>query len=266
MDVAALVKLALDVEGLRAEPGEAPRVDQAPTKVSEIDLNAVEEAVSIRERVGGSVTAFSVLNWGPLSRRMREAREAAKRVLAMGADRFVLVADEAAVGADTGFTAAALAAALRARGPFDLVLAGEGTEDSFGGLVPGRLAQELGWPYVPYADGVEVGGGGSVRVRRAVGDFEEVVEVDLPAVISVTQEINKPRIPTLMQILQAGKKPLEVLSLSDLGLPGPGAGRGVRVSSVVSPRVERRGVVIEAESPREAAERLVEELRRAGVI
>ena len=258
MDLAVLIKQSIDVQELMVDP-ETDRLylDDAPTKPGEIDLNAVEEAVRIKEKTGGKATLIMLSTWGSSGKRKREAREAIKRSLAMGIDRAILLFGADGTKVDTYVTAKAIAEKVKEIG-VSLVLAGEGSEDNFTGLLPARLAAELGWPYVAYATAIEVEGD-SLIVTRSLEDYEERVRVKLPAVVSVTQEINKPRIPKLMDIVRAGKKPVEEVEFSPKYEPK------LTISSIRVPKVERKKIILEGDLD-ESLDKLIQALREEGIL
>ncbi|HYB06553.1 MAG TPA: electron transfer flavoprotein subunit beta/FixA family protein, partial [Nitrososphaerales archaeon] len=202
MKVAVCVKHAVDEAELKVDSSGSPLFAGAASKMSTFDKNAVEEALRLKAAHSGEVVIVTV-GTGDAKKSMKEA-------LAMGADRGVLVnADPLKM--DPARTAELLAAALRKAGPFDVVLCSEGSSDMYSGLVPPMVGEMLGLPYVGYAKKVEVGGQ-TAKVERALEDSVEVVEAPVPFVASVVSEINEPRYPTLIQIMQASKKPLEELS------------------------------------------------------
>ena len=170
-----------------------------PPVTNPVDRHAVEEALRIREALGGSVT---VLTMGP-----PQARTCLEDALAMGADRGVLLCDTVFAGADTLATAAVLAAGIRSAGDFDLVLCGNESVDGATGQVPSQLAEALGWPRVTHARKIGFADGGRVALveREIEGGFLRV-EARLPAVIAVVKRINRFRLPTIFGILEAGKK------------------------------------------------------------
>ncbi len=262
LNIAVLVKASLDPNMLRAGPDGRVAADEMPLAMSEYDKNAVEAAVQLKERHGGRVVVLSALTWGPPARRRREAEQVLREALAMGADEAHLVVDEALVPGDPAVTSQALAALARKLGGFDLYLAGEASMDMISSQVGARVAEILGVPFVGFARSLEVSG----RTLRATRDLEErleTVEVELPAVVSVTGEINKPRIPTLLQIRRAFAKPLQVYSLADLGVK---AERRVHVEDVRVITVRRKNVIIEGESLEEVADKLIDALISEGVI
>jgi len=256
MDIAVLIKQSLDVQELRVDQDTGKvYIEEAPTKAGDIELNATEEAVRLKEKLGGKAIAIMLSTWGTSGKRLREAKEALTRVLAMGLDGAVLMVGEGAEDADTFVIAKALAEEIR--GKYELVLAAEGSEDNFSGLLPARVAAELGWPYVAYAIAVDVEGEQAL-VTRSLEDYEEVVRVRLPAVISVTQEINKPRVPKLMEIVRAKKKPLDQKEFSR-------EEPKLRVKELKIPKVERKNVLIEGDA-KEAAEKLLQALKEEGIL
>ncbi|MDK2383470.1 MAG: electron transfer flavoprotein subunit beta/FixA family protein [Candidatus Korarchaeota archaeon] len=257
MDIAVLVKQSLDVQELRVDQDTGKiYIEDAPTKAGDIELNATEEAVRLKEKLGGKAIAIMLSTWGSSGKRQKEAREALTRVLAMGLDGAVLIMGEGAEEGDTYVIAKVLAEEIREK--FRLVLAAEGSEDNFSGLLPARLAAELGWPDVAYATAIEVEGD-YVKVTRSLEDFEEVVKVKLPAVISVTQEINKPRVPKLVEIVKAKKKPMDQKDFS------PHVEPKLVIRELKVPKVERKQIVIEGDVE-EAAEKLIQALKEEGVL
>ncbi|MEM1923670.1 MAG: electron transfer flavoprotein subunit beta/FixA family protein [Pyrobaculum sp.] len=254
MKVAVLVKTSLDTAQLRIRDGVL--VEETPLKISDIDRNAVEEAVKLK----GQAYAVTVLKWGPLQRRVQEAENVLREVLAMGLDEAYLVADEKLINASHLATAKAIAAVVKRVGA-DLVLAGEATVDNFSSQIPARVAAELGWPVVTYVRELKIEQGKLVA-KRDLEDYIEVVEAPLPAVVSVTRELNQPRIPTLLAIRAAMKKPIHRLTLADLG---------VEVSPQISVAyrplaVQRKKIIIKDGTPEEKAEKLLQFLRQEGVI
>jgi electron transfer flavoprotein beta subunit len=261
MDVVVLVKLALDTGQLRVSEGKVD-VESTPLKVSDIDRNAVEEAVRVRERVGGLVHVVSILKYGPAQRRLQEAEGLLREVLAMGADDAYLVADEALISSDQLATAKVIASVIRRLGKYDLVIAGEATVDGYTGQVGPRVAAELGIPVVTYVRELRVEGG-RVVAKRDLEDAMQTVEAPLPALVTVTREINTPRIPTLLQIRAAMRKPISKLTLADLGLTLKPT---IKVESVMPMQVKRRGVVIREGTVDEKADRLVQALIQEGLL
>jgi len=261
MDVVVPVKLALDVAQLRVSENKVD-IEGTPMRISDIDRNALEEAVRIKERLGGKVRVISVLKYGPLQRRIQEAENLLREALAMGADEAYLVSDQGLLGTDQYYTAKAIAAVVRKLGGFDLIIMGEATIDGYTGQVGPRLGAELGVPVITYAREVKVEGG-MVIAKRDLEDSVQVVEAPLPAIVTVTREINVPRIPPLLQIRAAMKKPLSKLSLGDLGL---NVKPSYDVTSITAVQVKRKGVIIKDGSVEEKVDKLIQYLAQEGII
>jgi electron transfer flavoprotein beta subunit len=251
--IAVCVKHAVDETELKVDQAGNPQFAGAASKMSSFDKNAVEEALRVKAAHTGDVTVLTVGT--------QDAKKTMKEALAMGADRGILVnADPMSIS--TGRTAELLAAAVKKAGPFDLVLCSEGSSDIYSGLVPPMIGELLGLPYVGYARKVEVAGQ-SAKVERSLEDSVEVVEAPLPLVISVVSEINEPRYPTLIQIMQAGKKPMEELAPDSL-LPGSKPA-GPLLVGMKAQAMARKKVVFEG-PPEETAKKLVDALASEGVL
>ena len=253
MKIAVCVKHAIDEAELKVDAGGTPQFAGAASKMSTFDKNAVEEALRLKGTHSGDVTLLTVGT--------AEAKKTMKEALAMGADRGVLVAVDP-MSIDTGRTAELLAASAKKAGPFDLVLCSEGSSDIYSGLVPPMLGELLGLPYVGYAKKIEVTGQ-SAKVERSLEDSVEVVEASLPLVVSIVSEINEPRYPTLIQIMQAGKKPIEEVTPESI-LPGskPATPQFVGMKAQA---MARKKLVFEG-PPEETAKKLVDALASEGVI
>jgi electron transfer flavoprotein beta subunit len=179
----------------------------------------------------------------------------------MGADKGVhILADPGAL--DPSRTSELLAAAITKTGPFDLVICSEGSSDIYSGLVPPMVAERLGIPYIGYARKLEVAAR-TVKAERSLEESLESVESSLPSVVSVVSEINEPRYPTLIQIMQASKKPVEELTRQQLGVGDVQA--SVRIVSMTAQAMNRKRIVFEG-SPDEAASKLVDAFASEGVI
>src|SRR6201996_8053217 len=182
--------------------------------INELDEYAIEEGLKIAEAHGGEVT---VLSMGPA-----KAADSIRKALSMGADKAVHVLDDGLAGSDALATSAALAAALRQVG-FDLAVFGSESTDARTGVVPAMVAERLGVPQLTLASQVDIDGS-SVSIRRVTDDGYAVVTGALPAVVSVVEKINEPRYPTFKGIMAAKKKPVQVLTLADLGVDGDSVG------------------------------------------
>jgi electron transfer flavoprotein beta subunit len=225
LNIVVLVKQVPDTESERKLVPGTGTLDRvaADGLINELDEYAIEEGLRIVEAHGGEVTILSV---GP-----GKATESVRKALSMGADKAVHVLDDGIAGSDALATSAILAAALP-KTAFDLVIAGAESTDARTGVVPAMLAERLGVAQLTLASKVDVDGM-SVTVRRASDEGVDVVTGSLPAVISVLEKINEPRYPSFKGIMAAKKKPVQTLSLSDLGIAGDSVGLGGSVTEVI---------------------------------
>src|SRR5262245_52142334 len=176
--------------------------------MNHFDANAVEEALRLK---GESDTEVVAVSLGP-----QKALDSLRKALAMGADRALLISDDAAAGSDLVATSRLLAAALAKEEP-DLVLFGQQASDADGAVLWAAVAERLGRPVVSQAMELTVDGG-SLHVKRQTEHGYDTLEAPLPAVVAVSDAINEPRYPSLKGIMGAKKKPQDVLSVADLGL------------------------------------------------
>jgi electron transfer flavoprotein beta subunit len=182
--------------------------------INYLDEFAIEAGLQLAEAHGGEVT---ILSMGPA-----KAAESIRKALSMGADKAVHVTDDALAGSDALATSLALAEALKAVG-FELVIFGSESTDARTGMVPAMVAERLGVPQLTLASKVDISGT-DVTIRRLTDDGYQVVTGSLPAVVSVVEKANEPRYPTFKGIMAAKKKPVQTLSLADLGVDAGSVG------------------------------------------
>jgi len=216
VNIAVCVKQVPDTAVERTlKPGAGTLDRETPDGlINELDEYAIEEGLKIAEAHGGEVTIVSM---GP-----GKAAESIRKALSMGADKAVHVCDEALAGSDALVTSLVLAAALEQAG-FDLVILGSESTDARTGVLAAMLAERLGVPQLTLAAKVDISGS-EVTVRRVTDDGYQVVTGTLPAVVSVVEKINEPRYPSFKGIMAAKKKPVQVLTLADLGVDAGAAG------------------------------------------
>ncbi|MFF9808026.1 electron transfer flavoprotein subunit beta/FixA family protein [Streptomyces coeruleorubidus] len=226
MNIVVLVKPVPDTAAERALSGADHTLDResADLVLDEINERAAEEALTLKEAVGAEVTVVSM---GPDS-----AVDAIRKVLAMGADRAILICDDRLRGADVVTTAKVLAAAVRTVEDVDLVLAGNATTDGQASAVPAIVADLLGLPPLTHARELTVEAG-RVRVERETENGEATLDAPLPALVSVTEKINEPRYPSFKGIMAAKKKPVKTVDLDDLFPDAAEAGFRVTRTRVV---------------------------------
>jgi len=227
------------------------RLDRAAVEkaMSGYDEVAVEEALRIQEQHGGEVT---VLTMGP-----EDALDAVRKALAMGADKAVIITDDALTGSDAWSTARVLAAAVKRLSP-DLVVMGMQSDDAGTGVVHHALAEHAGLPALTQAQKIVIEGQ-TITVHRRREDGYAVLQASLPAVVSVIDIMNQPRYPSLKGIMAAKRKPVETLGIADLGIDPATVGLGgakTRVVGTQKPAGRTAGEVYEDKG--DAAQRIVE--------
>ena len=201
--------------------------------LSELDEYAVEQALQLKEKAaagdGGDEVEVTALCVGP-----EKAIDAVRKALQMGADKGIHVLDDAIAGSDYAATSLVLAKAVEkvaAETKVDLVLCGMASTDGAAGIIPAMLAERLSWPQVTMASVIEAQGD-QVRIKRDGDTATEVIGATMPLVLSVTDQSGEARYPSFKGIMAAKKKPLDVWSLSDLGVDAGDVGLSVAWSEV----------------------------------
>jgi electron transfer flavoprotein beta subunit len=257
VDIIVCVKTNPDLQMIRIKNRE-PVLEAVPYKVGDLEKNALEAAVQLRDAVGGKVIALTVAEAN------RKAKETLKEALAIGADEAYIVSDPALESPDQAAVARALAKAVEKIGSYDLILFGEGSTDGYSGQVPPRTADLLGIPEIGYVRKIEALDG-SVRAERSMEEVIEVLEAPLPAALTVVSEINEPRIPSLMNIMKAGKKPVTEWTLSDLGLDAGAVAEQREVLSNLAEEQDRKRIMFQGDAGAQA-DALVNALIKEGVL
>jgi electron transfer flavoprotein beta subunit len=240
-----------------ASDGRSIKTAGLPFQMNEWDRFALEEAVQLKERTGGSLTAFLL---GP-----EEAEESLRRCLAVGADRAVRIWDPALANGGPLAIAPLLRAAL-ADAPFDLILAGAQASDDGYGLVGPALAELLGVPSAALVNRLEVSDRKAVCTRELEGGWGEVVELDLPAVVTIQTGINEPRYVSVLGIRKARSKPIDLQGLEQLGLSAGAVAEPsakVRLEALELPPAGGEAELLTG-SPEEVAKRFVAVLTEKG--
>jgi electron transfer flavoprotein beta subunit len=266
MDVIVCVKQVVDPEA----PPSTFKIDAATNKVvpppgvppviSTFDEYAVEAALKIKEQVGGKVIALSL--------GANLLRDVVKKPLAMGADELVLLEDPAFVDGDSWSTAQALAMAIKKIGQYDLILCGRQAADWDSGQVGSGIAELLGLPSVTIARKVDIVDS-KARVERVIPDGYEVIELPLPALITLSNEHAAPRYPNIKGIMAAKKIEPIVWKPADIGVDASkiGAeGRQAKLLKLFQPARDTKCEIMPGETPEEAAVNLATKLREAKVL
>jgi electron transfer flavoprotein beta subunit len=233
---------------------------QGPGIVNPFDEYAVEEALRLKEKLGG---VCSVMTVGT-----DRAESALRDCLALGVDEAYLLVDDKFSDSDPQATARILSAGIRKLGNAGIVLAGKQAVDSDSSQVPGAVAAHLDWPQVLFVKKFEQIDDAKAVVFRTTEDGYDIVEVALPAVFSVVKEINEPRLPSLKGKMAAKKKEITKWSACDLGLDGSGVGSnsGTKAVSISEPPARTKGEFISGDSPEQIADTLFAKLRENQVI
>ena len=244
---------------LRMRPDSSALDRTGPGELNASDKNAIEEALRLKE---GDASEVVLVAMGPAA-----ATESLRTGLGMGADRAVLVDDDAVAGSDLVATSRVLAAVLE-REAADLVLFGQQTSDGGGAVLWAAVAERLAVPFVSQANKLTLGTDtGTVVVERETEVGNDTIEARLPAVVAVSDAINEPRYTSLKGMMGAKKKPLETLTASDLGLDGDAvgaAGSRTVVHGTAAPPARAGAVTIEDDGS--AAQAIVDYLAERDLV
>jgi len=258
--ILALVKYSFDIAELRVNPEtEELRMRGVPERFGDIDKNVVEAAVRLKEEHGGTVRVLTV--GGPA------ARTALKEILAMGVDDGVFVVDPFEGGGQPSAMVDILEAAIGRSGQFDLLLCGFASDDGYTSQTGPRLAERLSLPLVSYAQELSVAGD-VLTATRDLKDHTQGVRVVTPAVVTIAEESFTPRSVTLLDAMKAQKKPVEDLTVEELGLEVEAL--EARSEFIELSRkgvvVRRRQEILKGEDQDVLADRLIDVLVRDGVL
>jgi electron transfer flavoprotein beta subunit len=256
MNVVVLVKQVPEIALIKVdEAANEVVLPQGPGIVNPFDEYDVEEALRIKEKLGGKCVVLSVGN--------ERTESALRNCLALGVDEAYLCVDAAFDGSDQQAVGKILATAIGKLGEVDLVLAGKQAVDSDSAQVPGAVAACLDWPQALFVRKIEEIETGRATVQRTTEEGYDLVELNLPAIVSVVKEINEPRLPSLKGKMAAKKKPVTKWSAADLSLDGAGLGTDskTRIEKVSPPPARTKGEMIEGETPEEIADKLFDKLR-----
>ena len=261
MDIVVCVKETVDLEQVRIDSGTRTAVlDGVPVEVEDMSKTALEAAIRLKEKHGGKIIALALAPTSTINKTIKEA-------LAMGADEAAMLNDPAFADSDSSGKTRIISAALQKIGKFDIVIMGETSGDNYSGQLGPRLAESMSLPLVTSVRELEFTGS-AFKCLRDLEDCRESVESPAPCVVTVTSEINEPRIPQLSAILKAAKKPMKEWKSGDLGLAAGSVGVGARIVKTVksvAPKMDRKEIKLEGE-PDEVAGKLVAELLKEGAL
>ena len=263
MKIAVLIKQVPATDKVKMDEKTGTMVrSEMEAELNPLDMYAVEEAVRIKERMED--TTLTAITMGPPG-----ASDAIKDALSIGCDDGYLLTDRKFAGADTWATAYVLSQSIKKLGGFDLIFCGERATDGETGQVGSSVATQLGIPPLTYVSEIVDLTQNHIRVKRAIEGGHEIIEVKLPALVSVVKEINEPRIPNLAGKMKAKFAKVVIMDAdtidadpSKLGLRGS----PTRVVKVFYPKLTRGGKIIKAKDPENAVNELLTFLRSKEII
>jgi electron transfer flavoprotein alpha/beta subunit len=210
MNIIVLVKQVPDTSEVKINRETNTLIrDGVPSIINPYDMYAIEEALRLREKHGGKVTAFTM---GP-----PQAAEALKEAVSLGVDDVVLLSDRSFAGSDTWATSYALSRGIKKLGDFDLIIAGKQAIDGDTAQVGPETADMLDIPFVAYIKKIEQVDGKKMVAERLMDEGHDVVEITLPALITVVKEINQPRVPSLKGKMKAKSLKVTTWNAKDIG-------------------------------------------------
>lgn len=223
--------------------------------INPFDTYALEEGVRLKERFEGKVT---VLTMGP-----PQAEDILREAISLGADEAVLIGDRAFAGSDTLATSYTLSRAIRKIGEYDLIICGRQTIDGDTAQVGPEMAEMLDIPFISYVSEVEEIGNGAIRVQRMIDEGHEEIEASLPALITVSKEINVPRLPSLRGRTRAKSAVITNWDAAELNVDEERVGLNgspTRVVNIFFPQRVKSGEILQG-TTEEVVDSLVDRLK-----
>jgi electron transfer flavoprotein beta subunit len=265
LTIAVLLKFTVDVNQLKVIPKKlSPDFEHAQVRINEFDENAIEEAVQLKEQLGGRVMGLSLVNRFP-------PREVILRALAVGLDEITLILDGNADLGNSFRISCILTEAIkrifssREKGLPDLIICGDMSADGCSGQTGIRVAEELNIPSLSVVTRLEIRNG-HVLAERTLENRIENIEAGMPVLITVNSETNQPRLPTVLQIMGAGRKPIRTIQSASLSIGLTDSCSQFRTISIAAPPNHRKQIMVHGENPIEVAENLLRYLREEGEI
>lgn len=260
MELLVCVKQVADLEDMKIDQDSGKVKDNTPLVLNPYDKNALETAVQIKEKLGGTITALSIGS--------DKAKAVLKEAVSVGADKAILISDDAFEGSDSLASSEILAAAINKLGKFDLIICGNQSTDTNSGQVSSQLSVKLDMPQATSVSKIEEISENAVVVNRDTDQGVEVVDIKLPAVLSVIDTINEPRLATIKSKLAANKAKIEVLNAEDLEIDVNvvGAHSATKVLKTFVPQKREAGMKIKEETEKDSVLVLIEKLVEEKVI
>ena len=259
MNIIVCAKQVVDISEMKIDKStNKPILSGLDKKVNEIDKNAVEEAIKIKDANGGKITVVTVGE--------ADAKERMKELLAMGADEGILI--NPPENMDYAVLTTILAGAIKKIGSYDLILCGKQAIDSDNAMVAPAIAGNLNTAQAMFVRKVESYDSDRIVVQRTTEDGYDTCELALPAVLSVVKEINEPRLPSLKGKMKAKKAKIPHWTATDLGTDAAmlGNSSGTKIDKAKNPPPRPEGEIITGETPEEIADKLFQKLRENQVI
>ena len=248
-------KFRLDSEGKQVVPPEG-----IPPVINPYDAQAVELALKLKDKHGGRIT---VLSLGDIT-----SESVVKHALSMGADEGIVLNDPKFEGSDSFSTAYILTRAIQKVGNYDLVLCGRQAADWDNGLVGSIIAEYLDLPLITLAGAIDIDEG-ELRIKRITLDGYQIFAVPMPALVTTSNEVGQPRMPTGWGIISATRRQIPAWNAQDIGADlsqiGASAAR-TKLIKLFIPECERKCKFIQEESAPEEASKLASSLREAGIL
>lgn len=261
MDVVVCIKQVPATTEIKVDPKTNTLIREGiESTINPFDAYALEEGLRIKEKYGGRVTAISM---GP-----PQAEAILKDAIAVGADKAILLSDQAFAGADTLATSYALFKAIQKIGSYDVIICGKQTLDGDTGQVGPELAEHLAVSCLTFVRKIDDISKGLIKVERLVEEGYELVQTTLPCVITVVKEINEPRLPSLRGMMAAKKAEIPVWTASDIKAEPEKIGMDgspTEVLKVFTPKREVKAEIFAGEVASQVKE-LVDRLKKARVI
>jgi len=252
MNIIVCAKQVVDISEMKIDAStNKPILTGLDKKVNEIDKNAVEEAIKIKDKHGGKITVVTVGE--------ADAKERMKEMLAMGADEGIIITPHDNM--DYASLTTILAKAINKIDAYDIVLCGEASTDMFSGQVGPRLAGILNIPQITYVQKIQAESD-KITAERNIGDTIISMESTYPVLLTVTKEINEPRLPSLMQILAAANKPIQDWTLESLDVSVEPKIDSIDLQGI---SMERKNIIYKDDSD-ESIQKLVDNLAKDGVL
>ncbi|MBC8383446.1 MAG: electron transfer flavoprotein subunit beta/FixA family protein [Candidatus Cloacimonetes bacterium] len=256
MNIIVCIKQVPDTTDIKINPEDNTLIREGVESIiNPFDMYALEEALRIKEAHGGAVTVISM---GP-----PQVENALREALALGADNAILISDKKFAGSDTLATSYTLSAAIRKLGDYDIILFGKQAIDGDTAQVGPGVASHLDIPQIAFVKEIDSIEDGKIVAHRMMEDGFDVVESQLPIVLTVVKDINEPRLPSLRTKMKAKKAEIPVWTFEDLDLDEKRIGLNgspTQVEEIYTPTLEKKTMILEGE-PEEVAKKLVEYLK-----